>query len=168
MKYLFCHFTLQYHKVAQHEVSFLSLHTSVSHSSEAYGVFFFLFTLQYHKVAQHAVSYFPAVNTLVSTRCLFFYHFTLQWHKVAQQAVTFFQLLTSVSQSSAACGVFLFTSHFIVTKYCSMQCLFVHVTLQYHKVALHAESFFSLHTSVTQSTAACSVFVFTSHFSITK
>ena len=66
------HFTLQYHKVAQHAVSyfpavdtsvsrgvfFVPLHTSVSHSSETCGVFFCHFTLQYHKVAQHAVSFF--------------------------------------------------------------------------------------------------------------
>ena len=93
-----------------------------------------------------------------------------------------FSLRTSESQNTEARGVFLFTSHFSITKYCSMQCLFlslhtsvsqssaacgvffVHFTLQYHKVPQHAVSFFCHFTLQYHKLAQCGDYV--SHFTV--
>ena len=64
-------------------------------------VLYFHFTLQYHKVLQHAVSFFVTS------------HFSKH---TAKHAVPFFSLHTSVSRSSAACGVLYSSSqHFSMT-----------------------------------------------------
>ena len=47
----------------------------------------------------------------------------------------FFRLCT---HSNWACGVFIFTSHFSITKKRSMRCVFFSLQLQYHKEAQHA------------------------------
>jgi len=120
------HFALQYHKEAKHAESFLPLHTSVSQStvacgvffaacgvffllvtavsrsSAACGVFFWHFTLQHHKAPQHVVfppHYILQYHTVPQHAVSFFCQFTVQYHKVAQHAVSF-----------------LCTSHFSITK----------------------------------------------------
>ena len=71
------HFTLQYHKAAQHAESFFTTsHFSLTKQRSMQCLSLFLYQLQYHKVAQHVES--------------FIYHFTLQYHKVMQHAESFF------------------------------------------------------------------------------